>query len=78
MDSKNRRTFLKRFGQGALGAMALPAFGNTLPRTWNTEGIAHGNKDSEAYWERVKSQFHFAEGLLYFNNASLGGSPLKI
>lgn len=78
MDHKNRRTFLKRIGQGTLGAMAFPAFGNTHHNAWVTEGIAQGAKDSEAYWERVKSQFHFAEGLLYFNNASLGGSPLKI
>ncbi len=78
MDSKNRRTFLKRIGQGTLGAMAFPAFGNTLPDTWITEGITSNDKETEAYWERVKSQFHFAEGLLYFNNASLGGSPLKI
>ena len=63
MTAKNRRTFLKRLGQGALGSMALPAFGNTLVDTWKAEGLSNGNTSSEAYWELVKSQFNFAEGL---------------
>ena len=58
--------------------MALPAFGNTLVDTWKAEGLSNGNTSSEAYWELVKSQFNFAEGLTYFNNASLGGSSTKI
>jgi len=78
MDAKNRRTFLKRLGQGSLGAIAFPTFGNAIANSWETEGIFEGNKNTEAYWERVKSQFNFAEGLLYFNNASLGASPVKI
>ena len=77
MNNNNRRTFLKRLGQGTVGAMAFPAFGNTLTEAWATEGITNSHKETEAYWERVKSQFHFAEGLLYFNNASLGRFPLK-
>jgi len=30
MDAKNRRTFLKRLGQGTIGAMAMPVFGATF------------------------------------------------
>ncbi|MGD1945548.1 MAG: hypothetical protein ACFB0A_04670 [Croceivirga sp.] len=33
---------------------------------------------TEEYWDAVKSQFHFAEGLHYFNNASLGASSTPI
>ena len=33
---------------------------------------------SEAFWETIKSQFRFAEGLTYFNNGSLGACPLTI
>ncbi|WP_350290209.1 aminotransferase class V-fold PLP-dependent enzyme [uncultured Croceitalea sp.] len=78
MTAKNRRTFLKRLGQGALGSMALPAFGNTLLESWKTEGLSNGDTNSEAYWELVKSQFNIAEGLSYFNNGSLGASSTKI
>ena len=78
MDSENRRKFLKRFGQGALTSMTMPVFGNTLKDDWKAEGIFEGDANTEAYWELVKSQFNLAEGLRYFNNASLGASSVKI
>jgi len=78
MKTKDRRTFLKRFGQGALASITLPAFGATLRNDWKTDGISLGDTNSEAYWELVKSQFNMAEGLSYFNNASLGASSIKI
>ncbi|MFD2588521.1 aminotransferase class V-fold PLP-dependent enzyme [Croceitalea marina] len=78
MDSENRRKFLKRFGQGALASMTMPVFGNTLKDDWKAEGIFEGEANTEAYWELVKSQFNLAEGLRYFNNASLGASSVKI
>ena len=34
--------------------------------------------NDETYWEMVKSQFTFEEGLYYFNNASLGPSPKMV
>ncbi|WP_394973773.1 aminotransferase class V-fold PLP-dependent enzyme [uncultured Croceitalea sp.] len=78
MEPKNRRAFLKRFGQGALASMSMPLFGNTLADSWKVDGISSGDTNSEVYWELVKSQFNIAEGLSYFNNASLGASSIKI
>jgi len=78
MEAKNRRTFLKRLGQGTIGAMTMPAFGATFSKEWEIEGISNVAANSEAYWELVKSQFHLTEGLRYFNNASLGPSAIKI
>lgn len=78
METKNRRTFLKRFGQGALASMAMPVFGNTLIDDWKIDGISEVDTNSEGYWKLVKSQFNMAEGLSYFNNASLGASSTKI
>jgi cysteine desulfurase/selenocysteine lyase len=34
--------------------------------------------NSESYWKLIKTQFKFSEGVLYFNNASLGSSPLSV
>jgi len=34
--------------------------------------------DAESYWKLIKSQFLFEDGLLYFNNASLGSSPITV
>lgn len=34
--------------------------------------------DSEDFWENVKGMFRFEEGLHYFNNASLGSSPVPV
>ena len=78
MDNKTRRTFLKRIGQGVLGSLTLPMFGNSLSEYWKAEGLMEGDYSSEAYWELVKSQFIMAEGLHYFNNASLGASATSI
>lgn len=78
MGTKNRRTFLKRFGQGAIASLTMPVFGHTLIEDWKSDGIFEGDTNTETYWELVKSQFNFAEGLSYFNNASLGGSATKI
>nr|WP_298994768.1 aminotransferase class V-fold PLP-dependent enzyme [uncultured Allomuricauda sp.] len=78
MDANSRRKFLKRMGQGALGSFTLPAFGNTLQSHWETIGLHEGSKDSEEFWQLVKSQFNLAEGLHYFNNASLGASSTHI
>ncbi len=82
MNAKNRRNFLKAFGFGAAGAIALPAFGATkfeeITAYWDDLGLGVQDDTSEAYWDLVKSQFIFAEGLYYFNNASLGPSSIAI
>jgi selenocysteine lyase/cysteine desulfurase len=78
MSNDSRRKFLTRLGQGALASMTLPVFGNTLANDWMAQGISKGDANAESYWELVKSQFNIAEGLSYFNNASLGASSVKI
>ncbi|MEP3208731.1 MAG: aminotransferase class V-fold PLP-dependent enzyme [Maribacter sp.] len=76
----NRRKFLKRLSIGAAGALLTPAkiwaqevqlFQNALSDLKTTE-------TAEALWQKVQSQFHFAEGLTYFNNGSLGACPKPI
>ena len=34
--------------------------------------------ESEPFWHLIKSQFKFADAIKYFNNASLGSSPLSV
>jgi selenocysteine lyase/cysteine desulfurase len=38
----------------------------------------YSSDNSESFWKLVKSQFVFAPDLFYFNNASLGSSPLSV
>lgn len=78
MNQNNRRTFLKRLGQGAIGSLAVPVFGGSLSEYWDEVGLAQGDITGEPFWELVKSQFSMVEGLLYFNNASLGASSTAI
>ncbi len=78
MTNTARRSFLKRLGQGAVGSMTLPVFSTTLNDHWQTIGLHTTANDSEEYWHLVKSQFNLAEGLHYFNNASLGASSTHI
>ncbi len=61
MSDKNRRKFLKCFGQSTLASMAMPIFGNTLKDEWKAEGAFEGDTNAETYWELVKSQFNLAE-----------------
>lgn len=79
---KNRRKFLKNIGIGVAGTVTLPA------QSWATSAQPlqssidllkkFPDKNTEAYWETVASQFRFAEGVLYFNNGSLGACPFPI
>ncbi|MEO0902788.1 MAG: aminotransferase class V-fold PLP-dependent enzyme, partial [Bacteroidota bacterium] len=78
MDTSSRRKFLKRMGQGALGSLTLPVFGNELQTHWESIGLNKFQEDSEEFWNLVKSQFNLADGLHYFNNASLGASSTHI
>ena len=76
MNPKNRRSFLKVFSSGITGAILLPSLSSRA----NTEYLAlkSTQDNSEAYWQEVKEQFKFAQGLHYFNNASLGPSPIPV
>ena len=42
------------------------------------EGILINNPQKESDWLKVKDEFKFADGLHYFNNASLGPSPIPV
>ena len=81
MGQKNRRGFLKSITAGAAGLAVLPVFGASLETPLeeiNTNFLALKNDTSEDFWEGVKKQFRFAEGVQYFNNASLGSSSIPI
>ena len=77
--SKTRRSFVKSLFAGAAGTMLLPSYASNKNNEVKTiSNLPQTNDESEAYWELVKSQFTFAEGLRYFNNASLGPSPIPV
>ncbi|BFP40513.1 hypothetical protein FGF1_13580 [Flavobacteriaceae bacterium GF1] len=78
MKTPSRRNFLKQLGQGTVGSFATPLFGAGLLTSWEAIGLDNIQNKTEAYWDLVKSQFNFAEGLHYFNNASLGASSTHI
>ena len=78
MKTPSRRNFLKQLGQGTIGSFATPLFGAGLLTSWEAIGLDNPQNKTEAYWDLVKSQFNFAEGLHYFNNASLGASSTHI
>ena len=77
---RNRRKFLKTLGIGAVGAMARPTqiWAKSTSELQQTISFFNAADTSEAFWETVKSQFSFAEGLTYFNNGSLGACPKAI
>ncbi len=79
MKKNNRRGFLQTFGTGIAGTLALPnlAIGTNQPAEI-VDFTNHEIADSEAFWELVKTQFILAPELRYFNNASLGASPLYV
>lgn len=78
MKTTQRRKFMKSLGLG----LALPYLnlGNALvDKQLDLLEIEKRAEDvSEEYWTLIKSQFSFAPKLRYFNNASLGGSPLLV
>jgi len=76
----NRRKFLKTLGIGAASALATPSHIWAQAATDIKSALSDVQSDdfSEIYWETVQSQFHFAEGLNYFNNGSLGACPKPI
>ena len=81
MENTNRRKFVKSL-TGVAGALAIPSITSgsynketNIPPNFLNLGTSD---NSEAYWELVKSQFLFAPELYYFNNASLGPSPVSV
>jgi len=82
MENNKRRKFIKSVSTGILGSLAIPnlASGYNNQNANDDSSISFSNlpETSEAYWELVKSQFRFASQLFYFNNASLGPSPIPV
>ncbi|MCC1485042.1 aminotransferase class V-fold PLP-dependent enzyme [Winogradskyella immobilis] len=79
MNLSNRRSFIKTIATGTAASILFPhltAQGST--GTLEAFDLKKTKDDSETFWENIKSQFHFAPGLRYFNNASLGSSPKPI
>ena len=77
MNTKDRREFIKSLGLG----IALPHVNVASQVVGQKDPIdfrSMSSEDSESFWKLVKSQFVFADQLQYFNNASLGGSPLSV
>ncbi len=76
MINHRRRKFLQSIGLG----LTLPQAGLRLWKE-NPSPIdfsKYSSDNSESFWELVKSQFEFTPGLHYFNNASLGSSPISV
>lgn len=78
MNVKHRRKFIQTLGLGLtlpqLNLARQSPLGQCTPI--NFDKLTYD--DSESFWALVKSQFIFASQLRYFNNASLGGSPLLV
>lgn len=76
----DRRSLLK-YSFSGLSASALLSGGLSKSFLEKIENVAKdltSPDNDETYWELVKSQFTFQEGLYYFNNASLGPSPKMV
>ncbi|WP_198679988.1 aminotransferase class V-fold PLP-dependent enzyme [Aureibaculum luteum] len=78
--NNHRRKFIKTISTAMAGFAVAPAFTSTNFDKVNnsTSDLSLVNDNSEAYWEKVKQEFLFVDGLKYFNNASLGSSPVLV
>ncbi len=72
-----RREFLSRAFATLAGSALLAdtARASLLSRAEEIPAPPGEPAQDEAYWEAIKTHFPFADGLHYFNNASLGPSP---
>ena len=78
MSTSNRRSFIKKFTAGTAASLLIPQlYAENKQRLKPLIDFNLGD-DSEEFWGTVKSQFHFAHGLHYFNNGSLGPSPISV
>lgn len=80
MSKFSRRSFMKTTLGGLTGSILL---GNELKaeilsRAKSFSGSIAIHDNSERYWQLVKKQFQFENDIYYFNNASLGPSPLIV
>ena len=78
MESKNRRKFIQSLATGVAGITLFPTFATPAIQTQLHFLTNSLENTTEAFWEKIKKQFVFANQLRYFNNASLGSSPTSI
>ncbi len=77
MKTNHRRNFIKSISAGVAGTFVLPNI-SSAKNIALSEKRFQPNDNTEDFWDFVKYQFKIAEGVNYFNNASLGPSPLPV
>ena len=79
-DQQERRKFIKSISTVMAGFAVVPAFAssNIEKRSPLNGKAVYIDDSSEAFWEQVKQEFVFADKLKYFNNGSLGSSPIIV
>ena len=79
--NSNRRKFMKSFSTGVFASLLVPnlthAYSLSELDDFN-QSLSQISDADESFWQLVKSQFRFAPELYYFNNASLGSSPIPV
>jgi isopenicillin-N epimerase len=78
MEDNIRRNFIKSLATSIAGTIALPALAFSEVEKKYVPWLNIKDSSSEEFWESVKEQFDFAPGLKYFNNGSLGPSPVPV
>ncbi|WP_299118048.1 aminotransferase class V-fold PLP-dependent enzyme [uncultured Winogradskyella sp.] len=78
MSNSNRRSFIKKITAGTAASLLIPQLYADNKKRLKPLNDYNANDSSEEFWETVKDQFHFAHGLYYFNNGSLGPSPMSV
>ncbi|GGI57248.1 aminotransferase class V-fold PLP-dependent enzyme [Winogradskyella haliclonae] len=78
MSNSDRRSFIKKITAGTAASLLIPQLYADNKERLKPLNDYNANDSSEAFWETVKAQFHFAHGLYYFNNGSLGPSPMSV
>ena len=78
MSTSNRRSFIKKITAGTAASLLIPQLYADNKKRLKPLHNYNTNDNSEDFWETVKAQFHFAHGLYYFNNGSLGPSPMSV
>lgn len=73
--SVNRRNFIRTSAAGFVGSILINSHAAGLSSPFAGKLSIGSPADDEQWWEFLKSQFSLEEGLLYFNNGSLGASP---
>jgi cysteine desulfurase/selenocysteine lyase len=71
----NRRTFLKL---SAIAPAAASVTFGSLPSSAVADNISSYIGGEEAYWASIRKQFPINKNILFFNNGTMGPSPLSV